>query len=260
MLTRFVRRTDPARQSWDSHETNANDRGLARREWFLLGLAALLTFLFGAMLGNLFEGAPFGFDGHAHGDPLRFFNPFALLCGLTALSVAAFQAASWLNYAAKGTVRRRAGVTMFYGAIAYAVLFTLAGMWLGQLDGFFIAGQTPDGLLKTVLRTRHGWYANIEVHPAPILTLIAAYGGAVFAVLLRRFPGYALLCSALALFGAVATAAAALFPFLVPSASNPNASLTVWDSPFAILVAAAFACVALLLPAAMIYNALARLK
>lgn len=247
---------------WESHESVVQDRGLGRRERYLLVFAALLIFVFGAVLGNLFEGVPFGFDGHGDtAPPFGPFNPFALLCGLTALSVAAFQTASWLNFAARGAIRRRANAAMLYGVIAYAALFTLAGVWLGQLDGFSIAGETADGLLKTVLRTRHGWYANMEAHPVLVLTLIAAYGGAVVAVLLRRFPGYALACSALALIGAIATAGAALFPFVVPSASNPNASLTVWDSPSAILVAVvALACIALLLPAAMIYNALERLK
>jgi len=36
--------------------------------------------------------------------------------------------------------------------------------------------------------------------------------------------------SALAIVGVIGTAGAALFPFIMPSALDPNSSLTVWDS------------------------------
>jgi cytochrome d ubiquinol oxidase subunit II len=195
--------------------------------------------VFGVAFGNLFEGVPFGFDTfmrmHSEITLLSLLNPFALLCGLVSLSMIVFHGASWLNYKASGTVKMRAAKAMLGAAIAYIVLFTLAGVWLGQIDGYRIVGEIAhDGpsnpLLKMVVRVPHGWYANVTAHPWLLLTLFASYGGAVVAVLLRRFPGYAMLASALVPAGTIATAGAALFPFLLPSSSEPNASLTVWDA------------------------------
>jgi cytochrome d ubiquinol oxidase subunit II len=40
----------------------------------------------------------------------------------------------------------------------------------------------------------------------------------------------AFVASALAIVGVIGTAGAAMFPFVMPSSSHPNASLTVWDS------------------------------
>jgi cytochrome d ubiquinol oxidase subunit II len=40
----------------------------------------------------------------------------------------------------------------------------------------------------------------------------------------------AFVASALAIVGVIGTAGAAMFPFVMPSSSQPNASLTVWDS------------------------------
>ena len=60
--------------------------------------------------------------------------------------------------------------------------------------------------------------------------MAVAYLGALGAVLLRARPGLAFIASALVPFGTIATAGAALFPFLLPSSSDPNASLTVWDA------------------------------
>jgi cytochrome d ubiquinol oxidase subunit II len=208
-------------------------------DWALFAGGVVPALVFGVAFGNLFEGVPFGFDTfmrmHSEITLLSLLNPFALLCGLVSLSMIVFHGASWLNYKASGAVKMRAAKAMLGAAIAYIVLFTLAGVWLGQIDGYRIVGEIAhDGpsnpLLKMVVRVPHGWYANVTAHPWLLLTLFASYGGAVVAVLLRRFPGYAMLASALVPAGTIATAGAALFPFLLPSSSEPNASLTVWDA------------------------------
>ena len=233
-------------------------------DWALFAGGIVPATVFGVAFGNLFEGVPFGFDGdlrmHSTITLLGLLNPFALLCGLVSLSMIVFHGASWLNYKASGMVKMRAGKAMLYAAIAFVVLFTLAGVWLGQIDGYNIVGTIAhDGpsnpLLKTVARVPHGWFANVTAHPALLLTLIAAYGGCVLAVLLRRFPGYAMLCSALVPAGTIATAGAALFPFLMPSSSNPNASLTVWDaSSSSLTLAVMLGVTVLILPVVVAYT------
>jgi len=233
-------------------------------DWALVAGGVVPALVFGVAFGNLFEGVPFGFDGdmrmHSQITLLSLLNPFALLCGLVSLSMIVFHGASWLNYKASGPVKMRAGWAMLYAAIVYIALFTLAGVWLGQIQGYQIVGEIAhDGpsnpLLKMVVRTPHGWYANMTAHPWILLTLFAAYGGAVVAVLLRRFPGYAMLASALVPAGTIATAGAALFPFLLPSSSEPNAGLTVWDaSSSSLTLAIMLGTTILILPVVIAYT------
>ena len=53
---------------------------------------------------------------------------------------------------------------------------------------------------------------------------------ATVAALARGRTGLAFVASSLVLVGVIGTAGASMFPFVMPSSSQPNASLTVWDS------------------------------
>ena len=195
--------------------------------------------VFGVAFGNLFEGVPFGFDGdlrmHSTITLLSLLNPFALLVGLVSLSMIVLHGAVWLNLKTDGAVKARAHAIIPYAAAVFGILFAFAGLWLSHLPGFQIVGQmTHNGpsnpLHKTVALVSGGWFANAALYPALWLTVAIAYLGALGAILLRARPGLAFISSALVPFGTIATAGAALFPFLMPSSSNPNESLTVWDA------------------------------
>jgi cytochrome d ubiquinol oxidase subunit II len=193
---------------------------------------------------------------------LSLLNSFALLCGLVSLSMIVFHGASWLNLKASGAVKTRASHAMLIAGVAFIILFTLGGVWLGQIEGFRIVGTIAhDGpsnpLLKTVVRVPHGWFANLSAHPALLLTLVAAYAGCGLAILLRRMPGLAFLCSALVPAATIATAGTALFPFLLPSSSEPSASLTVWDaSSSQLTLAVMLGAVAIFLPIIILYTSI----
>jgi cytochrome d ubiquinol oxidase subunit II len=58
----------------------------------------------------------------------------------------------------------------------------------------------------------------------------AALAMAALASLLRKRAGLSFLVSALVPALTIATAGAALFPFLLPSSSQPGDSLTIWDA------------------------------
>ena len=60
--------------------------------------------------------------------------------------------------------------------------------------------------------------------------LPAATSNLQAALVLARRTLSAFVASALAIVGVIGTAGAAMFPFVMPSSSQPNASLTVWDS------------------------------
>lgn len=74
--------------------------------------------------------------------------------------------------------------------------------------------------------------ANYAAQPLLwILPVLGVLGAVASAVLLRaRHTLIAFVCSALALLGVIGTAGASMFPFIMPSSTVHNASLTVWDS------------------------------
>ena len=85
---------------------------------------------------------------------------------------------------------------------------------------------------KTVVHESGAWMNNYRLQPLLwILPLLAIAGALLTTVLLlarRTLIGF--VTSSLALLGVIGTAGASMFPFLMPSSSMPNASLTVWDS------------------------------
>ncbi|KAL0263863.1 UNVERIFIED_CONTAM: hypothetical protein PYX00_011164 [Menopon gallinae] len=68
---------------------------------------------------------------------------------------------------------------------------------------------------------------------APILGIVFSFLSIILAK--KRAFGKAFVCSAVSILGVVSTAGLGMFPFILPSISNPNASLTVWDSSSSLL-------------------------
>src|SRR6266446_859564 len=123
-------------------------------------------------------------------------------------------------------------------AVSLIVLFVLAGLWVAAfLPGYEITSDIARGgpsnpLAKTVAAETGSWLRNYGSHRwmlvAPALAIIGALGAALLH--LARWPGLGLLASAAVVAGVVATAGVSMFPFLLPSSSDPRSSLTVWDS------------------------------
>ena len=241
-----------------------------RRGWdwafFVGGLVPSL--IFGVAFGNLFLGVPFHFDETLRvtyeGDLWGLLNPFALLSGLVSVAMLAMQGGTFLALKSEGDVALRAARASRLAAVALLVLFTLAGLWLAfGIDGYVIAGAiVPAGpsnpLTKTVAREAEAWLRNYGIHPAIALAPVLAYAGAIAAAGASRLgrPLAAFLASSSSVAGVVATAGLSLFPFLLPSSSDPKSSLTVWDSSssqttlFIMLV-----CTAIFLPVVLAYTA-----
>jgi cytochrome d ubiquinol oxidase subunit II len=208
-------------------------------DWALFVGGVVPSLVFGVAFGNLFLGVPFNFDSDLRFQStislISLLNPFALLVGLVSLSMIVLHGAAWLNMKTEDTVQARARGFMPYAALAFVVLFTLAGVWLSQLDGYRVVGQLAhDGpsnpMTKSVARASEGWFRAAPAGAWLWLTVAIAYAGAIGAVVLRNRTGFAFVSSAIAIAGTIATAGVALFPFLLPSSANPSASLTVWDA------------------------------
>jgi cytochrome d ubiquinol oxidase subunit II len=234
-------------------------------DWALFIGGVVPSLVFGVAFGNLFLGVPFTFDDdlrlHSTITLLSLLNPFALLAGLVSLSMIVLHGATWVNLKTEGLVKVRAHLIVPYAAFTFCALFTFAGLLLWKIDGFQIVGQIAhDGpsnpMTKSVTRVAGGWFVNEGAHPWLWLTAVLAYVGALLAVLLRGRPGLSFIGSGLAILGTIATAGTALFPFLLPSSSNPVASLTVWDaSSSKLTLAIMLGAVAIFLPIVLVYTA-----
>ncbi len=239
-----------------------NTRGMW--DWALFVGGFVPALVFGVAFGNLFVGVPFGFDGdlrlHESITLFSLLNPFALLAGLVSVAMLTLHGATWLSLKADGAPGARARAIVPYAAAAFFVLFTVAGVWVLQLEGFritsAIAADGPSNpLLKTVARAAGGWWENYTLHPWFWLAPLAAYVGALVAVVARKRPLLAWIASALVPLGVIATAGLSLFPFLLPSSSRPDMSLTVWDaSSSKLTLAIMLGCVVIFLPIVIAYT------
>lgn len=210
-------------------------------DWALFVGGAVPAVIFGVAFGNLLQGVPFHYD-----DTLRSFytgtffgllNPFALLVGIVSLAMLVMHGAIYLQIRTEGEINSRAkrAVTVF-GSL-FAVAFALAGIWVTfAIDGYRIASildpntaLTP--LQKTVDKVTGAWLANYKLYPWTVFAPVAGFIGAITAMLLahRNRAGLAFIASCTSLTGVVLTAGFSMFPFMMPSSTHPNHSLTVWD-------------------------------
>jgi cytochrome d ubiquinol oxidase subunit II len=132
-------------------------------------------------------------------------------------------------------VQQRARSVIPIAAAAYGLFFVLAGIWVSRMNGYRIssppvANQPSNPLVKAVALAPDCWLDNFSAQPLLWLLPLAALALALAVVLMRNRPGIAFLASACVPALTIATAGAALFPFLLPSSSQPGASLTVWDA------------------------------
>jgi cytochrome d ubiquinol oxidase subunit II len=234
-------------------------------DWILFVSGVVPSLVFGVAIGNLFEGVPFTFDADLRMQStitlVSLLNPFALAVGLTSLAMIVLHGACWLNLKTTGAIRARAYAAIPAAGIAFAVMFALIGFWVAQLSGAHLivpmARDAPSNpLMKTVAVVRGAWLMNFANMPILWAAPIVALAGAGFAILFRSRPGYAFIGSALVPLGAIGTAGLSLFPFLLPSSSNPNASLTVWDaSSSKLTLEIMLGAVAIFLPIVLAYTA-----
>jgi cytochrome d ubiquinol oxidase subunit II len=211
-------------------------------DWLLFVGGLVPALVFGVAMGNLLEGVPFRFDSelraHYGFGLFDLLNPFALLCGLVSVAMLATHGARYLALKADGAVAERASRFSRWTALAWFLLFAIAGLWLSRSGfGYRItagatAGAAPDPLAKAVLAAPGAWLDNYRLWPAsralPALGLLVPL---VLAAIPRaRAPLMLLLCSALGVMAVIGTMGVSLFPFLLPSSSEPGSSLTVWDA------------------------------
>jgi cytochrome d ubiquinol oxidase subunit II len=212
-------------------------------DWALFIGGAVPALIFGVAVGNTLMGVPFHFTNDLRpiyeGSLFGLLNPAALFCGFVSLAMLVMHGAAWLTFKSEGVVAVRA---RNYGAIAALItsaLFALGGafVYLGVYSGYELVSELPgDGpsnpLNKEVVISAGAWLNNFN--NTPLLMLVPALGILMplfvafgFA---RQWEGVTLLASKLAIICIISTVGLSMFPFILPSSSNPSHSLTVFDA------------------------------
>ncbi|MEO7067135.1 MAG: cytochrome d ubiquinol oxidase subunit II [Rhodanobacter sp.] len=221
------------------HLPSAKWRGMW--DWALVISGLVPMVVFGAAFGNLFEGVPFHFSWNLTstytGSFLALLNPFAILCGLLSASLSVFMGSVTLMNGGEGVIYERSRRIARVSVLLAVVLFAVGGFWVHSMDGYVLTQSPGPGVAQTPLQqvvtlTGGAWFANFNAHPAlwslPALGFVGMLVGLLGASTGRSHLAWWF--GALAWIGVIATAGAALFPFLLPSSSVAAQSLTVWNS------------------------------
>ena len=214
-------------------------------DWALFVGGAVPALIFGVAVGNVLQGVPFQltedlmplYPGNFFIKFISLLNPFALLAEVVSLSMLLMHGAAWLTLKTEGAVQTRArAIGSVAGMVAF-VTYALAGVWLAfGIDGYritseFVANGPANPLFSTV---EHGgsWLQAYSDRPWIAIAPAMAFIGIALTVLGLRAGREVstLLYSKLGIFGIIGSVGLTMFPFILPSSLQPDASLTVWDS------------------------------
>ncbi|CAB3805642.1 Cytochrome bd-I ubiquinol oxidase subunit 2 [Paraburkholderia ultramafica] len=211
-------------------------------DWVLVVSGTVPMVIYGAAIGNMLVGVPFHFNwdltSYYTGSFLSLLNPFAVLCGVLSLSMSIYMGGAMLmGRTEPGPLQQRAKGAATVGVVLALALFTIGGIWISRIPGYQLVHSPAPGLAQTPLQQTvqladGAWLDNF--HGCSILWLVPALGyiGMVLGLFAIR-AGRSTLAwwlGALAWIGIIGTAGVSLFPFLMPSSSDPSQSLTVWNS------------------------------
>lgn len=231
----------PVGMKFRSKVSSASWRSLWDTALFLGGFVPSLVF--GIAFGNILQGIPFHFDETLRvfctGNFLDLFTPFSLICGLLSVCLFTMQGAVYLTLKTRNPVAARAKMAGVWAALLTMAFFTLGWVWVnsGWVPGYRIlemagSGTPSNPLTKSVIQESGAWLTNYELYPWIRIAPALGYGGSALTavLLLMNSPGKAFIASSLAQLGVISTAGMSIFPFILPSSSHPDSSLTVWDA------------------------------
>jgi len=217
-------------------------RWRANWDWALFVGGAVPALVFGVAMGNLLEGVAFSYDSELRASYdfglFDLLNPFAILAGLVSVAMLLTHGAVYLAVKTDGDVAQRARTISRFAAVAWTVLFAAAGIWLREgafgfaITGGALPGGESDPLAKTAIAQSGAWFVNYARWPAAMLAPAAGLVAPLVVAALARTRQRLLIfvISSAGIAGVIGSMGVSLFPFLLPSSSHPQSSLTVWDA------------------------------
>lgn len=185
-----------------------------RKLWdWAFGLGSLIpALLYGVAFGNILRGVPVAKDGAYLGSFTGLLNPYALLIGLTGLTLLSLHGMLYLALKSGGELRQRMLKTVNAAWIILIILYVLATLFT-----MFEASFLFDGVLKNPLF----WILFILLLASLLYIPVAAKAEKIF----RAF-----LASSVLIASMIGLSAVSLFPRLVPSGIDLTYSLTIYNS------------------------------
>ena len=211
-------------------------------DWGMFAGGMVPALVFGVAFGNLLQGVPFHFDvdmrSWYEGGFFGLLNPFALLAGIVSLSMLVMHGACYLQLRTDGIIYERSRRMVSLAGLVFICSFILAGVWVAfGIQGYHIeampdAGSAFGPLAKDVSRGTGIWMQNYATWPWAWLAPGTGILGALMAMLLTRLDrsGTGFVFSAMSVCGVILTVGIAMFPFVMPSSTDPDSSLTLWDA------------------------------
>ncbi|MHB8248121.1 MAG: cytochrome d ubiquinol oxidase subunit II [Acidithiobacillus sp.] len=211
-------------------------------DWIFLISGALPMIIYGAAIGNILKGVGFhfGWDGQYYQTESFWWyllNPFAILCGVMALSLALYQGGTMLMMRGTDPIYTRAKNYASVGGLAAAVLFIIGGVMVSGMTGYVLTSGNPGMPAnpvsgQTVELVKGAWMANYAAHPILWIVPLLGLAGMILGVLALRVrkPILGWWLGAVAWIGTIGTVGISMFPFMMPSSDNPAQSLTVWNA------------------------------
>ncbi|MHB9024656.1 MAG: cytochrome d ubiquinol oxidase subunit II [Armatimonadota bacterium] len=186
----------------------------ARGRWDLVfALSSMIaTLLFGVAFGNIMRGLPLNALGNSTGSFFGLLNPFAILIGLLNCAMLATHGALYLSMRTRDDLAAQTRAWARGAWLAYLPLTLIA---------VIAAAATQPHLLKNYLAVPVLWLL-------PVLALASVVLIGYFNA--RALPGRAFAASVAGIALLLISAAAALFPTMVPALGNPVWSLTAANS------------------------------
>ncbi|MGV8003092.1 cytochrome d ubiquinol oxidase subunit II [Photorhabdus temperata subsp. temperata] len=216
-------------------------------DWAIFVGSFVPPLVIGVAFGNLLQGVPFNVDSQLRlfysGSFFGLLNPYGLLAGVISLMMIVTQGATYLQMRTTGELRLRSRAATYLCALVTMVAFLLAGVWLIYgIDGYIVTGgldtmAQSNPLRKEVAHQAGVWMTNFNHYPwlwaLPALGVVSPLLTILMTGMNRA--GWAFLCSSLTIVCIILTCGVTMFPFVMPSITNPNVSLTMWDATSSLL-------------------------
>ncbi|MBJ7221654.1 MULTISPECIES: cytochrome d ubiquinol oxidase subunit II [unclassified Brenneria] len=245
-----------------------NPRWRGMWDWGIFIGSFVPPVVIGVAFGNLLQGVPFHVDEYLRlyytGNFFQLLNPFGLLTGIVSLTMIVAQGATYLMMRTTGDLHVRTKSAAQISALVMMVTFALAGVWVVYgIDGYVVTSvmntaAESNPLHKEVAHQAGAWLINFNNHP--VLWAIPALGVVLplltIAMARAEKGAWAFLFSSLTIACVILTAGVAMFPFIMPSVTVPNVSLTMWDATSSLLTLKVMTIVAIIfVPIVLSYTA-----
>ncbi|ABX06394.1 MAG TPA: cytochrome d ubiquinol oxidase subunit II [Herpetosiphon sp.] len=187
----------------------ADPRWRTTWDWVIFFGSAVPALLWGVALGNLLRGVPIDADKQFVGNFFDLLNPYALLVGLTTLSMFLLHGALFLNLKTTDELRERSlKLAQRIGPVATVLILAFIVATYSATDTFSRLGVNP-GII-------------------PVSALLTLLGAGWFVH--TKQTGWAFIMTCLTIGLSVITIFMALFPRVMISSLDPNWSLTIYNA------------------------------